>query len=85
VVAVPSDHGDMSEDDIAVFVVADNSSVSGGDVVAYAKEHLPRYMVPRYVRTIDALPKTPTGKVQRFRLRGRAHAAMSPRAVPQDS
>ncbi|RIK87317.1 MAG: ATP-dependent acyl-CoA ligase [Hyphomicrobiales bacterium] len=30
---------------------------------------LPKFMVPRYLAVIDAVPKTPTGKPQKFRLR----------------
>ena len=28
-------------------------------------------MVPRYIERLDALPKTPTGKIQKFSLRDR--------------
>jgi crotonobetaine/carnitine-CoA ligase len=28
-------------------------------------------MVPRYVEIVDALPKTPTGRIQKFELRDR--------------
>ena len=30
---------------------------------------LPKFMVPRYLATIEAVPKTPTGKPQKFKLR----------------
>lgn len=30
---------------------------------------LPRFMVPRYLQLIDAVPKTPTGKPQKFKLK----------------
>jgi crotonobetaine/carnitine-CoA ligase len=30
---------------------------------------MPYFMVPRYVRFVDALPKTPTERVQKVRLR----------------
>jgi crotonobetaine/carnitine-CoA ligase len=30
---------------------------------------LPKFMVPRYLTVIDAVPKTPTGKPQKFRLK----------------
>lgn len=74
VVAVPSDLGDSSEDDIAVFVVSDDRSVGGVEVVDYAKAHLPRYMIPRYVRAVDTLPKTGTEKVRKDELRRYAKA-----------
>ena len=39
------------------------------ELVAYCKEGLPRYMYPRWIRFVAELPKTATGKIQRFRLR----------------
>ena len=30
---------------------------------------MPYFMVPRYIRVVDALPKTPTERVQKNRLR----------------
>jgi acyl-CoA synthetase (AMP-forming)/AMP-acid ligase II len=37
-------------------------------LLAFMRETLPRHMVPRYLDLVDAIPKTPTQKVQRFRL-----------------
>lgn len=39
------------------------------DLHARIASTLPRFMVPRYLRVINAVPKTPTGKPQKFRLR----------------
>ena len=33
------------------------------------KERLRRYEYPHVVRVVEALPRTPTGKIQRFKLR----------------
>lgn len=41
----------------------------GGSILRHARQALPVYMCPARVRFVDDLPKTPTGKVQRFRLR----------------
>ena len=38
------------------------------DLMAYLRASLPRHMVPRYVELVTEIPKTPTQKVQRFRL-----------------
>jgi crotonobetaine/carnitine-CoA ligase len=32
-------------------------------------ERMPYFMVPRYIRFVDALPKTPTERVQKVKLR----------------
>ena len=39
---------------------------------AHVKEHLAPYKYPRWITFVDELPKTATGKIQRFRLRKEA-------------
>lgn len=58
------------EDEIRLVVVAD--AIDPADearVRAWATTHLPRFAQPRDVVMVDALPKTPTGKVQKQALR----------------
>ena len=38
-------------------------------LMTFLAERLPRYMVPRYLRIVDALPKTASGKIQKHMLR----------------
>lgn len=65
-VGVPSE---LSEDDIKVFVVAQpGAHPRPEDILAHCRAHLPHYMVPRYIEFTDQLPKTPTQKVERFKL-----------------
>ena len=42
---------------------------------AFVKERLAPYKYPRYIEFVNELPKTATGKIQRFRLRERERAA----------
>jgi benzoate-CoA ligase family protein len=54
-------------------IVADGAT--GGDALAgelleHCKNGLARYKYPRWFNFVDELPKTATGKIQRFRLRG---------------
>nr|UPT51117.1 acyl-activating enzyme 6 [Pogostemon cablin] len=44
------------------------------EVIAYCRERLPRYMVPRTVVFLKELPKNSTGKIQKFILRDTAKA-----------
>ena len=51
-----------------------NEGYAGSDeltaeLVAYCKEKMADYKRPRWVEYVDELPKTATGKIQRFRLR----------------
>ena len=57
------------------FVVA-KPGVAGGaalaeELVAHAKARLPAFKCPRWIEFLDDLPKTATGKIQRFKLRER--------------
>ena len=38
-------------------------------IQAFVRERIAPYKYPRWVEFVDALPKTATGKIQRFRLR----------------
>jgi len=42
---------------------------SADNVIAYCREHLAAYKVPRAVQFVDDLPKTSTGKVMRRELK----------------
>ncbi len=58
------------------FVVAKPGVVAGEALAValgeHARSHLPAFKSPRWVSFIDELPKTATGKIQRFKLRAAA-------------
>jgi len=67
VIGVPSEY---SENDVMAFVVP--KSEAEMDFVAlieFLRDRMAHFMVPRYIRLIDQLPKTPTNKVQKHLLR----------------
>jgi benzoate-CoA ligase len=51
------------------------AQVDAAELKAFVKERLAAYKYPRVIEFIDELPKTATGKIQRFRLREQARAA----------
>lgn len=54
---------------LAAYVVAkEGSSVSEQEVVAYAKERVAKFAVPRKLMFLDELPRNPTGKVMKREL-----------------
>ena len=53
----------------AVVVVAPGSELDADGVMAYAREHLAGYKVPRSVSFMDELPKVPSGKILKRELR----------------
>ena len=66
--AVPSEHG---EDEVLVVIVAQpEMTLDPVDLIEFLRPRMPHYMVPRFIRFADDLPKTPTQKVQKHVLRG---------------
>jgi crotonobetaine/carnitine-CoA ligase len=67
VVGVPSEFG---EDEVMAIVAA----VPGADldpleIISFLSPRLPHFMVPRYIRFMTELPKTPTQKIEKHVLR----------------
>jgi fatty-acyl-CoA synthase len=59
----------LGEVAVAFVQVVDGQALSEQDVLAYTAERLASFKVPRRVVFLDEWPMTPTGKVQRGRLR----------------
>ncbi|XBH60565.1 hypothetical protein VPH35_115149 [Triticum aestivum] len=72
VVGRPDEH--WGETPCAFVVAKKGERVEPEEVVAFCRGRLPRYMAPRTVVVVEELPKTATGKVQKFALRDKAKA-----------
>ena len=69
VVGVPSPLG---EEDVKAFVqLKPGAAVGAKELFEFCVEHLPFFMVPKYLEFIDEVPKTANQKAQRFVLRDR--------------
>jgi carnitine-CoA ligase len=67
VVPVP---GEGSEDEVlAVIVPVPGSSIDPSELIGFLRDRLAYFMIPRYIRVLDVLPKTPTQKVEKHGLR----------------
>ena len=53
----------------AFIVLKQGQSLTEAEVKAFVKERLAPYKYPRFIEFVAELPKTATGKIQRFRLR----------------
>ncbi|HEX6992914.1 MAG TPA: AMP-binding protein [Gammaproteobacteria bacterium] len=68
VVPVP---GDGSEDEVlAVVAPVPGRSIDPAGLIEFLRDKLAYFMMPRFVRIVDALPRTPTQKVEKHVLRG---------------
>ena len=47
------------------------------DIREWARARLSQYLIPKYVFFVDAVPKTASGKVQKFALREKAVALVT--------
>jgi crotonobetaine/carnitine-CoA ligase len=60
---------DLTEHDVKVCVVLRaGSALTAEPLHAYCRANAPAFMVPRYIEILDELPKTPTQKVEKFKL-----------------
>ena len=67
VVAVPAAE---SEDEILVAVsLTDGATLSPQELIEHLRPRMAHFMIPRYVRMLADLPKTPTNKVEKYLIR----------------
>lgn len=70
VVDVPSELGGVGEGEVkAVLVLKQGVSLKPEDLIAYCEPRMAYFMVPRYLDFKDSLPKTPTERVEKYKLR----------------
>jgi crotonobetaine/carnitine-CoA ligase len=67
VVGIPSEHGD--EEILVAVVPLEGASIDPRTLTEHLIPRMPHYMVPRYIRIVDALPRTPTNKVRKIAIR----------------
>ena len=67
VVGVPDDR--LSEVACACIVAIDGQEISEGSLIDYCRGKLASFKLPRHVLFMEGYPMTPSGKVQKFKLR----------------
>jgi fatty-acyl-CoA synthase len=67
VVAMPHEH--WGERPKAFVTLKEGAAASAEEIIAHVRERLAHYKAPDEVEIVDALPKTSTGKIQKFVLR----------------
>lgn len=74
VVGISSAEGE--EDDVIAFVVpSDENALTAEAIHSFAAATMPKFMRPRQVHIVAELPRTPTNKVEKYRLRQIADAS----------
>ena len=63
----------------AVIVARSGTSVNEEEIIQFCRERMAHFKVPKGVDFVDAIPKTATGKTQKFLLREKYWAGMGKR------
>ena len=75
-IGVPSE---LEDEDVKLAVVLrPGAKLTEPELAAFCAEQLPRFMIPRYIEFVDALPRTPTDKVAKYRLRAEGDHGITP-------
>ena len=70
--AVAADGGEGMEDEVMVAIEAAGGQPTQDTLMMWRKiaaANLAKFAIPRYLRTLTSLPKTPTGKIRKVVLR----------------
>ena len=77
VVGVPDDR--WGERPKAFVVLKPGAAVTGEELIDHVRGRIAHYKAPREVEFVDALPKTSTGKTQKYALREKEWAGQASR------
>jgi crotonobetaine/carnitine-CoA ligase len=76
--AVFAVRSEMSEDEVAAAVVLrEAATTTPAELIEFCRQAMAYFMVPRYVLLLDDLPRNPSQKVEKFKLRAMAEADMA--------
>ncbi len=68
-IGVKADEGASSEDEIMIVCIPEGDAPDPIELTHWLAKEMPYFMVPRYIRFVSELPKTPTERVQKNKLR----------------
>ncbi|WP_423457730.1 AMP-binding protein [Ottowia sp. VDI28] len=61
---------EIAEDEVmAVIALKEDAHFDPAELIEFLRPRMAHFMIPRYVRVVDGLPRTPTAKVQKIKLR----------------
>ena len=69
-IGIKSGEGKFAEDDLMIVVVKKPyKDVSHEELIKHCEERMPYFMIPRFIRFVKSIPKTPTERVQKHILK----------------
>lgn len=74
-VGMPADE-EAGEDEVGVFVIVkEGKTLKAEEVNAWVNDKMPEFLRPRYIQFVDSYPMTPSGKIQKAKLRAMGTAS----------
>ncbi len=68
----------LGEDDVAAAVVrGPGASLTEAELIEHCQRNMAYFMVPRYIRFMEDLPRSPTHKVEKYKLQQEAKSALA--------
>lgn len=68
-IGVDAHEGASAEDEILICVVTRSGALTPRELANYLEPKMPHFAIPRYIRFMEHLPKTPTERVRKVELR----------------
>lgn len=82
VIAVPSEMGD---DEVkACIVLRSGTTLHPEELTAFCDGKMPGFMLPRYIEFLKEMPKTPTEKIEKYKLRLEGNKGITPNTWDRD-
>jgi crotonobetaine/carnitine-CoA ligase len=61
---------EIAEDEVmAVIALKEGETLDPAELIDFLRPRLAHFMIPRYVRIVEMLPRTPTAKIEKVKLR----------------
>jgi crotonobetaine/carnitine-CoA ligase len=69
---------ELSEDDVMAYIVLKPKEIlSYEEIIDFCNRNMAYFMVPRFIEFVDSLPKTPSQKIEKYKLKKLAEARLS--------
>jgi long-chain acyl-CoA synthetase len=72
---------DLGKEVKAFVTLKDGYQISEEDIIAFCRERLAAYKYPRHIEILSTMPKSPSGKILKKRLRNSTHGGAKPQEI----
>jgi crotonobetaine/carnitine-CoA ligase len=69
VIGVDTEYGGLEQEIMAYIVLQDGAEMKPEELMKWCEGRLPYYVIPRYIEFVEDLPRTPSERVEKYKLR----------------